>query len=188
MSTQSQTSRSREEVLTGLAQASNVHSEAIVLFHSAIAQSMGLDPTAYKTLFLLRRLGPLSAGEIAKETGLATASVTDLIDRLVKKAYVSRGPHPRDRRRIVVTLIEDAVTATRPHFGVPNPSIAKLFEHYDIPQLEVIADFLKRNAQRLSQDLAHLHEHLQPRPELADLSSIHSSGDARVKLAVERGQ
>ena len=161
MSTQSRTSRSREEVLTGLAQASNVHSEAIVLFHSAIAQSMGLDTTAYKTLFLLRRLGPLSAGEIAKETGLATASVTDLIDRLVRKTYVSRGPHPTDRRRIVVTLLEDSVTASRRHFGVPNPSLAALCEHYDVRQLEVITDFLTRNAQRLRQDLAHLHEDSQ---------------------------
>ena len=164
MSTQSRASHSREEVVADLAQASNVHSEAIVLFHSAIAQSMGLDPTAYKTLFLLRRLGPLSAGEIAKETGLATASVTDLIDRLVRKAYVSRGPHPTDRRRIVVTLLEDSVTATRRHFGVPNPSMAALCEHYDVRQLEVITDFLTRNAQRLRQDLAHLHEDSQQAP------------------------
>ena len=168
MSTQSRTSRSRAEVLTGLAQASNVHSEAIVLFHSVIAQSMGLDPTAYKALFLLRRLGPLSAGEIAKETGLATASVTDLIDRLVRKAYVSRGPHPTDRRRIVVTLLEDSVTATRRHFGMPNPSMAALCEHYDVQQLEVITDFLTRNAQRLRQDLAHLDEDSQQPPALGD--------------------
>ena len=167
MSTQTQ-ARSREEVITDLAQASNVHSEAIVLFHSAIAQDMGLDPTAYKTLFLLRRLGPLSAGEIARETGLATASVTDLIDRLVKKAYVSRGPHPTDRRRIVVTLLEDSVTATRRHFGVPNPSLAALCDHYDVQQLEVITDFLTRNAQRLRQDLAHLHEDPRQAPALGD--------------------
>jgi len=162
MSTQTRADRTREEVLTGLAQASNVHSEAIVLFHSAIAQSMGLDPTGYKTLFLLRRLGPLSAGEIATETGLATASVTDLIDRLVKKAYVSRGPHPTDRRRIVVTLLEDSVTATRSHFGEPNPSLAELCEQYDVEQLEIITDFLRRNAQRLRQDLAHLHDPQHP--------------------------
>ena len=168
MSTQTQASRSREEVFTGLAQASNVHSEAIVLFHSAIAQSMGLDPTAYKTLFLLRRLGPLSAGEIAKETGLATASVTDLIDRLVRKAYVSRGPHPTDRRRIVVTLLEDSVTATRRHFGVPNPSMAALCDHYDVQELEVVTDFLTRNAQRLRQDLAHLHQNPQQPPGQGD--------------------
>src|SRR4051794_13685273 len=119
MSTQLESGRSRKGVLAELARAVNLQSEAIVLFHSSIAQSMGLDPTAYKTLFLLRRLGPLSAGEISRETGLATASVTDLIDRLVTKGYVSRETHPTDRRRIVVTMREESVTATRRGFGVP---------------------------------------------------------------------
>jgi DNA-binding MarR family transcriptional regulator len=142
------------EVPADLVAALNAHSEAVVLFHSSVAQSMGLDPSAYKALFLLSRLGPLSAGEIARETGLATASVTDLIDRLVAKGYVSRGPHPTDRRRIVVTLNEASVTTSRRGFGVPNPSLAEMCERYDGPQLELIADFLKRNAQRLRDDLA----------------------------------
>jgi len=135
-------------------EALNAHSEAVVLFHASVAQSMGLDPTGYKTLFLLSRLGPLSAGEIAKATGLATASVTDLIDRLVAKGYVARGPHPTDRRRIVVTLIESSVMEARRGFGAPNPSLAELCERYDAHQLELITDFLKRNAQRLKGDLA----------------------------------
>lgn len=143
-----------DKVPADLVVALNAHSEAVVLFHSSVAQSMGLDPSAYKTLFLLSRLGPLSAGEIARETGLATASVTDLIDRLVAKGYVSRGPHPTDRRRIVVTLNEASVTHTRRGFGVPNPSLAELCERYDGEQLELIADFLRRNAQRLRGDLA----------------------------------
>jgi len=143
-----------ELIPADLAAALNAHSEAVVLFHSSVAQSMGLDPSAYKALFLLSRLGPLSAGEIARETGLATASVTDLIDRLVAKGYVSRGPHATDRRRIVVTLNQASVTSSRRGFGVPNPSLAELCERYDGEQLELIADFLKRNAQRLRDDLA----------------------------------
>jgi len=143
-----------DKVPADLVAALNAHSEAVVLFHSSIAQTMGLDPSAYKTLFLLSRLGPLSAGEIARETGLATASVTDLIDRLVAKGYVGRAPHSTDRRRIVVTLNEASVMNTRRGFGVPNPSLADLCERYDGEQLELIADFLERNAQRLRDDLA----------------------------------
>ena len=154
MSKQSQAAAKSEPVPAELAAALNAHSEAVVLFHAAVAQSMGLDPTAYKTLFVLSRLGPLSAGEIAKETGLATASVTDLIDRLVAKNYVSRGPHPTDRRRIVVALNEESVTGARSGFGRPNPSLAALCARYDAEQLELITDFLARNAKRLRDDLA----------------------------------
>ena len=154
MSKQHEETDRLDQVPADLVAALNAHSEAVVLFHSSVAQSMGLDPSAYKTLFLLSRLGPLSAGEIARETGLATASAPDLIDRLVARGYVSRGPHPTDRRRIVVTLNEASVTASRRGFGVPNPSLAELCERYDAQQLELIADFLKRNAQRLRDDLA----------------------------------
>ena len=154
MSKQHEATMGSDQVPAELVAALNAHSEAVVLFHSSVAQSMGLDPSAYKALFLLSRLGPLSAGEIARETGLATASVTDLIDRLVAKGYVSRGPHPTDRRRIVVTLNQASVTSSRRGFGVPNPSLAELCERYDGEQLELIADFLERNAQRLRDDLA----------------------------------
>ena len=156
MSKQGRAAASLDKVPAELVAALNAHSEAVVLFHSSVAQSMGLDPTAYKTLFVLNRLGPLSAGEIAKETGLATASVTDLIDRLVAKGYVSRGPHPTDRRRIVVALIEASVTDARRGFGLPNPSLTKLCKRYDAQQLELIADFLRLNAQRLRNDLAEM--------------------------------
>lgn len=154
MSKRSELAARPGEIPAALVSSLNAHSEAVVLFHSWVAQSMGLDPTAYKTLFLLKRLGPLSAGEIAKETGLTAASVTDLIDRLVAKGYVSRGPHPTDRRRVVATLIEASVIDARRGFGVPNPSLAELCKRYDTQQLEVIADFLSRNAQRLRDDLA----------------------------------
>jgi len=154
MSKQGKATASSDKVPGELVAALNAHSEAVVLFHSSVAQSMGLDPTAYKTLFVLSRLGPLSAGEIARETGLAAASVTDLIDRLVAKGYISRGPHPTDRRRIVVALIEESVKDARRGFGVPNPSLAELCARYDRQQLEIITDFLRLNAQRLRTDLA----------------------------------
>jgi len=154
MSKQGKAPASLDKAPAELAAALNAHSEAVVLFHASVAQSMGLDPTAYKTLFVLSRLGPLSAGEIARETGLATASVTDLIDRLVAKGYVSRGAHPTDRRRIVVALIEASVTDARRGFGVPNPSLDELCARYDAEQLDLIADFLRLNAQRLRNDLA----------------------------------
>jgi len=144
-----------EEAEAELVSAMNAHSEAVVLFHSAVAQSMGLDATAYKTLFLLQRLGPMSASEIAREHGLATASVTNLIDRLLAKGFISRAADKIDRRRVIVSLNADNLKAARPGFGVPNPSLATLCERYDVAELRLITDFLTRNALRLRDDLAH---------------------------------
>jgi DNA-binding MarR family transcriptional regulator len=82
--------------------------------------------------------------------------VTELIDRLVANGYVIREADAKDRRRIVVTINEQAVTAARRHFALPNPSLAPLYDRYTVRELEVIADFLHRNAQRLRQELSLL--------------------------------
>lgn len=143
----------RKAATADLVSAVNAHTEAALLFHSAIAQRMGLDPTAYKALFALRRLGSLSAGEMSVETGLTPAAVTDLIDRLVSKGFVTRQADTKDRRRILVSLCEEAILGVRPGFGIPNPSLVALADRYDADQLALIAEFLRRNAQRLRDDL-----------------------------------
>ena len=62
-------------------------STATVMFHSAVAARRGLSATEEKALDLLLRMGPMTHAELCAHTGLAPASVTDLIDRLVRKDY-----------------------------------------------------------------------------------------------------
>src|SRR5262245_2371448 len=91
----------RKEILETLARVGRENSDATVLLHATMASLLELHPTAYKVLGILQRLGPLSAGEIAQHSGLAPASVTNLIDRLEQKGFVRRTDHC-DRRRVVV--------------------------------------------------------------------------------------
>ncbi|MGH2369932.1 MAG: MarR family winged helix-turn-helix transcriptional regulator, partial [Chloroflexota bacterium] len=92
----------RSELLDALSQAGREHSTATILFHSAISEQLGLGVTDMKTLDYLARLGPLTAGELGERTGLATASVTGLIDRLEAKGFVRRVRDTKDRRRVIV--------------------------------------------------------------------------------------
>src|SRR5690606_23650950 len=81
------------------------NSTLAVFFHSAVAEQIGLGATEEKTLLILSD-GPLSAGEIARHTGLTTPSVTSLIDRLERKGFVRRVRDPDDRRRVIVEVNE----------------------------------------------------------------------------------
>jgi DNA-binding MarR family transcriptional regulator len=139
----------RTAILERLARVGREHSDATVLFHSAIAGLMGLHPTDYKVLGILERVGPMTAGDIARATGLATASVTDLIDRLERKNFVRRIRDAKDRRRVVVEPAADRAAAARHLFASTRRSLAQLFERYTDRELTVIADFLARNAERL---------------------------------------
>ena len=79
-------------------------SDATMMFLNAIAQHFGLSLTEQNAISVIDRLGPLSAGEIAAHTGLATASVTSLIDRLEAKGFARRVRDAQDRRRVFVEL------------------------------------------------------------------------------------
>lgn len=146
----------RKRILEELARVGREHSDATVLFHASIASLLGLHPTDYKVVGLLERLGPLSAGEVARHSGLATASVTNLLDRLEHKGFVRRVRDTEDRRRVLIELVRDRLSAGRALFGSTIESLSKLFARYSDRELEVIADFLRRNADRLREETRQL--------------------------------
>jgi DNA-binding MarR family transcriptional regulator len=152
------TTPSRKRILEELAQVGRDHSDATVLFHASVADLLGLHPTDYKALGILERLGAMSAGELARRAGLATASVTNLIDRLEQKGFVRRVRDTNDRRRVVVEPVRDRLTAGRAVFASTQRSLARLLAQYSDADLVVIADFLRRNAERLRDETRKLTE------------------------------
>src|ERR687898_2921544 len=64
----------RAELLEQLALAGRASSVATVMFHTAVAARQGLNASEEKALDLLERSGPLTAGELARQTGLAPRS------------------------------------------------------------------------------------------------------------------
>jgi DNA-binding MarR family transcriptional regulator len=146
----------RAQILKDLALVGREHSDATVIFHAAVASLLDLHPTDYKALGLVERLGPLSAGDLAKRAGLATASVTSLLDRLEARGFVRRVRDPEDRRRVLVEPVRDRLSAGRALFVSSIRSLGRLYEGYSDAELAVIADFLARNAARLREETGKL--------------------------------
>src|SRR2546426_10086939 len=73
------------------------HSTAVVLFHHAVAERLGLGPTDHKCLDLLRERGAITGSELAAITGLTTGAITGVVARLEQGGYVRRGVAPRPR-------------------------------------------------------------------------------------------
>jgi DNA-binding MarR family transcriptional regulator len=140
--------RSRAELLADLRRVGREHSDATVLFHSALASEIGLHPTDYKALGVLDRLGPMSAGELGRHTGLAAASVTNLIDRLVAKGFLRRELDALDRRRVLLHA-DPAELIDNEFFASWQRTAAELWERYSDGELAVILDFLADTAERL---------------------------------------
>jgi DNA-binding MarR family transcriptional regulator len=136
----------RSELIGAVNRAGRENSDASVMFHTAVAMRLGLNASDSKTIGILKRLGPITAGELARETGLAAASVTGLVDRLVEKGFVRRVRDGRDRRRVVIEPVLDRVSRVFPAYLSLQRAMAKLCGHYSDTELHTIVDFLDRSA------------------------------------------
>ena len=146
--TRSPTGR-RAELLEQLAMAGRASSVATVMFHTAVAAKQGLSASEEKALDLLERSGPLTAGELARQSGLAPASVTGLINRLEQKGFARRIQNPSDRRSILVEVdVERMYARVAPLFANWVRSLEELYAGYSDDQLEVILHFLTEAARR----------------------------------------
>lgn len=120
-------------------------SNAAVMFHTVLSEQIGMSSTDWKTLDLLQRHGPLTAGELVRHSGLAPASITGVVDRLERSGHVSRSRDATDRRRVVVTLDESRLADVGDSFEGLVGALAELYAEYDDDQLALILGFIERS-------------------------------------------
>jgi DNA-binding MarR family transcriptional regulator len=147
----------RAELLQRLEMAGRASSVATVMFHTAVAARQGLSASEEKALDLLERSGPLTAGELARQSGLAPASVTGLVNRLEQKGFARRIQNPSDRRSILVEVDTERLYArVAPLFADWTRALEELYAGYSDEQLEVILHFLTEAARRQQEATARL--------------------------------
>jgi DNA-binding MarR family transcriptional regulator len=130
---------------------------AVVVFHDLVGRCLGVSATDRKCLDLLSRR-PVTAGELARFTGLTTGAVTGIIDRLVKAGYAERIGDPEDRRRVLVARKPNGrLDKILPRiFGPLGDDMTTVTAVYTKQQLAVIADFLARTREVLLANTARV--------------------------------
>ena len=112
---------------------------------TAAADRLGLNATDLNCLNILSFSGSLTAGELARATGLTTASITGVVDRLTEAGYVRRERDSRDRRRVVVHLeTERATTDIASTFAPLVRDWQRLTEPYTDEELRFIVGFYEQ--------------------------------------------
>ncbi|WP_040765836.1 MarR family winged helix-turn-helix transcriptional regulator [Tsukamurella sp. 1534] len=75
---------------------------AVAGFDRELARILGVGATDLACLELVLAPARVTPREVADALGFTTGSVTTMIDRLEKRGYVTRHPHPDDGRRVIV--------------------------------------------------------------------------------------
>ncbi|GAB2700702.1 MarR family winged helix-turn-helix transcriptional regulator [Nocardia thraciensis] len=115
-----------------------------VMMHQAVADLLGLHVTDLRCLNLLRLGGPATPGELATRTGLTTGAVTRMIDRLLTAGFVTREHDAQDRRRVIVTAVEDRIAEIAPHYELLAREFGKIMGDYSTEQLELLLELFDR--------------------------------------------
>jgi DNA-binding MarR family transcriptional regulator len=151
----------RQKLLEAVTFAIYDNSTVAVFFHTAVAEQVGLGATEEKTLLILSGFGRLTAGEIAQHTGLTTASVTSLIDRLETKGFVRRVRDDEDRRRVFVELIQERFVELTKVFASLQGTFDDMLTSCTDEELIIITKYLNLATQRSREAIFKLRQNAQ---------------------------
>ena len=129
------------------------------LMGQAAADRIGINATDLNCLNILSFSGQMTAGQLAKATGLSTASITGVIDRLEQAGYVRRERDTNDRRRVVVRLVLDRAISDIASVFLPMVHAwQEMVERYSDDELRLIVEFYGQMEEVLRQHIAVLRD------------------------------
>lgn len=120
--------------------------------HETIARNAGFVGTDHKYLGFFLQKGSLTAGELAKLTGLTTGAVTGLIDRFEKKELVKREFDKNDRRKVMIVPDAQKITALlEPLYKEFQQQTENLIASFSEQEIEVIASYLSKSMELMKE-------------------------------------
>jgi len=141
--------------LSELGRAMGMHT---VMFHNAVAEQLGLNITDHKCLDYILGKDGVTAGEIARATGLTTGAVTGVIDRLERAGFARRQADPGDRRKVIVVPLPDRLPEIACLFEGLSHNMGRMMARYSVRDAQIIIDFMKRAGEIMRQENLRLRE------------------------------
>ena len=129
------------------------------LLSQVAADRLGINATDLNCLNVVALTGAMTAGELAKATGLTTASITGVLDRLEESGFVRRERDAHDRRRVIVNLnLGGDLRDLAPVFAPVVKAWRATAAGYSDDELRLILAFQLQVEQIMRDQLARLRE------------------------------
>lgn len=121
-------------------------SETAMRRRTRSSMAMGeTDLLALRYLLEAERAGAgIRPKELAARLGMTSASMTALVDRMVKGGYVTREPHPVDRRAIILRPTPGADEEVRQTLSQMHERMIEVAESLTPEQAAAVTEFLVR--------------------------------------------
>jgi DNA-binding MarR family transcriptional regulator len=113
-------------------------------FDEGLAKKLKLSRTDMRCLDLIGRLGPMTAGRLAEESGLTTGAVTFILDRLEEAGMVTRRRDTEDRRRVWIEIVPEAQERLQRLQQPIAEEMRQLAQRFKADELAVVRDFMRQ--------------------------------------------
>ena len=125
----------------GLAREQQAANEA---FDEVAYEKLGINRTDGRCLDIIENQGPLTAGRLAELSGLTTAAVTSVLDRLERAGYARRVRSETDRRQVMVELTPLMAERGGEIWGPLGEEAMEEFSRQSVDELKLVMDFFRR--------------------------------------------
>ena len=136
-------SREKQKLVTEMLYLARAHEAANEAFDDIACERLGINRTDLRCLNIVDNEGPMTAGGLARRTGLTTAAVTAVLDRLERAGYARRVRDQEDRRQVMVELTPLLAERGAAIWGPLGEEATARLEQMTTEELRGVAEFFR---------------------------------------------
>ena len=122
--------------------------------HASMAAELGVNLTGLSALSHLAAAPGMTPKQLSDLLGITTGSTTGTIDNLEKSGFLRRGPHPDDRRSVVLALTPAGRHAVDWVIGRYRSALDTVYASHPHLPADQLAAFLDDLAQALNRSVS----------------------------------
>ena len=135
---------SKRDLVEQVIHLARAHQAANDAFDEVAYQKLGINRTDGRCLDIVENHGPITAGRLAELSGLTTAAVTAVLDRLERAGYARRVRDAKDRRQVIVELTPLMAERGAKIWGPLGEDANAELGAMTVDQLEAAIEFFRR--------------------------------------------
>jgi DNA-binding MarR family transcriptional regulator len=146
-----------------------------VLFSEAVALRLGINSTDLECLDIIALRGPITAGDLARVTGLTTGAITGTVDRLERAGFAQRRRDANDRRKVFVEPLPAIERRIVPLFSSLKEAMGEQLAVYSDEELTFLIEFFTRTHRTMMAETAKLRAGARSSRNKAAKTPTHTS-------------
>jgi DNA-binding MarR family transcriptional regulator len=133
----------KQQLVDELLHLARAHEAANDAFDEVAREKLGINRTDLRCLNIIDNSGPMTAGRLAELSGLTTAAVTSVLDRLERAGYARRVRDQPDRRQVMVEVTPLLAERATPIWGPLGEEARSTLSRMSAEELRALIDFYR---------------------------------------------